>query len=217
MHSPRKNLLFSFIVFFLFSCIYLAASWGKTQVSAIQPRQLMMQWADKTQPFSEKKWRAALIKMKLATENNSNNAQHYFDLARLYEWKAYQQPIWNADAINNRAEAIQYYKKALELRPTWSSAWINLAMSKTLKLEFGDEVKTALSNAITYGVWETDVFNKVIWLSLANWQSLPISIQEQVKTLIKQTVNNGRVPDYVQKTVNHFRWQGHLEKILNNR
>lgn len=216
-HSLIKNLLFIIIVVFLFICIYLTASWGQTQVSVIQPRQLMQLWADNKQPFDEKKWQVALRTMKSAIESNSNNAQHYFDIARLYDWRAYQQPIWTDDAIKYRTKAIRNYKKSLKYRPTWSSAWINLAMGKTLNLEFGDEAKTALSNTITYGVWEKDVFNKVIWLSLANWNGLPLNIQQQVKNLIKQEVNKGSVPNFIQYTAEHFKWNNELKEIINSK
>lgn len=214
-HSLSKNLFFTSFIIFLFICIYLTASWGRTQVSVIQPRQLMLLWADKKYPFSERQWRVALNTMKAAVESNPGNAQYYFDLARLYDWSAYQQPIWKAESIKNRTKAIQFYKKSLEYRPTWSSAWINLAMSKTLNMEFGDEVKTAILNTIKYGVWETDVFHKVIWISLANWDGMPLTIQQQVKNLIKKTVTrSGRVPQSVQQIVTRFQWQEHLNEVI---
>ena len=214
-HSLSKNLFLGFSVIFLFSCIYLAASWGKTQVSVIQPRQLMTLWADNKHPFSEQQWRVALNTMKAAVETNPGNAEYYFDLARLYDWNAYQRPIWKAESIKYRTSAIRFYKKSLELRPTWSSAWINLAMSKTLNMEFGDEVKTALLNTMKYGVWETDVFHKVLWISLANWDGMPLTIRQQVKHLIKKTVDkSGRVPRSVQQIVTHFEWQEHLKEVI---
>ena len=186
-----------------------------TQVSVIQPRQLMMQWLNKKQPFSIKKWRVAVKALEAAVESNPNNAEFYFDLGRLYEWYAYQRPIWNDDAIKHRTIAIQYYKKSLEYRPTWSSAWVNLAMSKTLNMEFGDEVKTALTNTMKYGVWEEGVFHQVLWLSFANWNGLPVEIQEQVKSLVKKTVNKkGQVPLYIQELAKRFAWQDELKEVV---
>lgn len=195
--------------------IYLAASWGVTQVSVIQPRQLMALWADKKHPFSKRQWQVALNTLQAAVASNPNNAEYYFDLARLYDWSAYQQPILAAESIKHRAKAIQFYKKSLELRPTWSSAWINLALSKTLKMEFGEEVETALLNTIKYGVWEKDVFQKVIWISLANWEDIPLTLQQQVKSLIKKTIDKrGRIPQYIQQIVTRFSWQEELNKII---
>lgn len=214
-HSVGKNLLLTSFMVFLIVAICLVASWGTTGVSVIQPRQLMLKWADNKTTFSEKKWRSALIKLHSAIEDNPNNAEHYFDLARLYEWNAYQKPIWADDATKHRTQAIKYYIRSLEHRPTWSSAWVNLAMSKTLNLEFGDDVKTALSNAMTYGPWERGVFHKVLWISLANWKGLPLSLQEQVKARIKETVSSkGRVPKYIQQTAKHFNWHEELDEII---
>ena len=217
-HSARKNLLLTSLVIFLFVAICLAASWGTTTASVIQPRQLMLKWGDNKTVFSEKKWQFALNKLHAAIENNPNNAEHYFDLARLYEWNAYQKPIWTDDAIKYRTQAIKLYKKSLEHRPTWSIAWANLAMSKTLNLEFGDEVKMALSNAMTYGPWETGVFHRVLWISIANWKGLPLSLQEQVKARIKETVHaEGGVPKYIQETAKHFQWQEELNTIISEK
>ena len=214
-HSLIKNLFLGSFVVFLFICIYLAASWGKTRATVIQPRQLMILWADNKHPFSEKQWRAALNTMKAAVESNPGNAEYYFDLARLYDWNAYQRPIWAAESIKYRIKAIHFYKKSLEFRPTWSGAWINLAMSKTLNMEFGDEVKTALLNTMKYGVWEKDIFYKVIWISLANWEGMPLTIQQRVKNLIKKTMDKrGRIPQHIQQIVMHFEWQEHLQEIV---
>ena len=216
-HSALKNLIFFSLIIFLFLAIYLASSWGITAVSVIQPHQLMMKWAANKEAFSEKKWQVAVNKLQSAIENNSNNAEHYFYLAALYDFKAYQKPIWKKAALNDRAKAISLYKKALELRPTWSAAWANLAMTKTLKIEFGDEVKVALSNALSYGPWEKNVFHKVLWVSMANWKGLPVTLQQQVIRRIKETVNsNGRVPGYIQQTADHFKWHKELKNIIEN-
>ena len=215
-HSLSKNLLFISAVIFLFIGIYLTASWGQTQVSVIQPRQLMKLWLNKKQPFSEKEWHVALKTMHAAVESNPNNAQNHFDLARLYDWYAYQYPIWDDEAIIHRTKAIDNYKKSLERRPTWSKAWVNLAMSKTLNLEFGDEVKTALLNAMKYGVWEHNVFHKVLWISMSNWDGMPKEIQQKVKSLIKVTVNKkGKVPRYIQLIAKRFKWQDELDEVIN--
>jgi hypothetical protein len=215
-HSLSKNVLFTSAIIFLLIGIYLTASWGLTQATAVQPSQLMKSWLNKKQPFSEKKWRIALNTMHAAVESNPNNAQNHFDLARLYEWYAYQRPIWEDETIAHRTKAIEYYKKTLELRPTWAKAWVNFAMSKTFNMEFGDEVKTALLNGMKYGVWEHNVFHKVLWISMANWKGMPKEIQQQVKSLIKVTVNKrGKVPRYIQLIAKRFKWQGHLDQIIN--
>lgn len=214
-HSAIKNLTVFSLILFLFVSIYLASSWGMTKVSVIQPHQLMMKWAANKEPFSEKKWQAAVNKLQSAIKNNSNNAEHYFYLAALYDFKAYQKPLWKKTALNDRAKAIPLYKKALQLRPTWSAAWANLAMTKTLKIEFGDEVKVALSNALSYGPWEQTVLHKVLWISLVNWKGLPITLQQQVIKRIKETVNaKGGVPNYIQQTADHFKWHKELKNII---
>ena len=88
-------------------------------------------------------------------------------------------------------------------------------MSKTLNLEFGNEVKAALSNAMNYGPWEKGVFHKVLWISLANWSGLPVNLQEQIKVRIKETVNSkGYVPSYIEETAEHFNWLDELNDVI---
>ena len=214
----KNNSLLNLFVIFLLFAIYLASSWGITYVSSIQPHQYMLQLATNKRPFLEKQWRVAVKKMRTIVNNNPNNAQHRYDLARLYELAAYQKPIWNTDAIKHRNQAIKYYQQTLRLRPTWSNVWAELAMSKTLNLEFGDEVKSALSNALTYGPWEQGVFHKVLWVSVANWKALPIELQAQIKNKVQYTVNSkGQVPRYIQQTAKHFNWQDNLQEIISSK
>lgn len=211
----QKNILLNVLILFLLVAIYLASSWGLAYVSAIQPHQLMLQWASNKRPFSEKQWHVAIDKMQAIVNDNPNNAQHIYDLARLYDLSAYQKPIWSDEAIKHRSQAITLYKQALERRPTWSGVWADLAMSKTLNLEFGDDAKQALSNALTFGAWEQGVFHKVLWVSVANWNALPGELQLQIENKIKETVNSkGQVPRYIQQTATHFNWQDTLKNMV---
>lgn len=211
----KKNTLVNILILFLLIAIYLAASWGNSYVSVIHPRQLMLQWETNKKPFSEKKWQAAITKMHSITVSNAYNTEYFTILAGLYERAAYQKPIWHNEARANRSNAIKYYKAALKLRPTWSAAWADLAMSKTLNIEFGDEVKIALSNALKYGAWEQGVFHKVLWVSVANWNALSGELQLQIENKIKETVNSkGQVPRYIQQTATHFNWQDTLKNMV---
>ena len=211
----KKNTLVNVLILFFLIAIYLAASWGNSYVSVIQPRQLLLQWEINKKPFSEKHWQAAVTKMDSIVASNANNTQYLTILAGLYERAAYQKPIWHNEARVKRSNAIKYYKATLKLRPTWSAAWADLAMSKTLNIEFGDEVKVALSNALKYGVWEPGVFHKILWISIANWNALPTELKQQVEDKIKQTVNQkGQVPLYIEQTATHFNWQDTLQIIV---
>ena len=214
----KKNILISALVLFLLFAIYLAFSWGNSYVLVKQPHQLMLQWGTKKKTFSTKSWKIAASQMQMAVHANPTNAQYVYNLARLYEWAAHQKPIFHKQAITLRTQAIQHFITALQLRPTWPQAWANLAMSKTLNLEFGDEVKMALANAMNYGVWEKGVFHKVIWISFINWNSLPKALKTQIEQRIKETVTSkGQVPQYIQQTANRFNWQNKLKKIINSK
>ena len=213
-----KNILFSTSVLFLFFAIYLAVFWGNSYVTANQPRQLMVKWYKTKTPFSEKQWQVAANKMHLAVSNTPTNANYVHDLGKLYEWQAYQKPIWHKEAIKYRTEAIKYFEKSLQLRPTWSTAWANLAMSKTLNLKFDQEVFTAIENAINLGAWEQGVFHKVLWISIANWNALPADLKTQLEEKIKETVSQkGRVPAYIEQTAKQFKWDNNLKNIINSK
>ena len=176
----------------------------------------MSMWASKTHPFSDEQWNVARNTMMFAVRNNPTNAQYYFDLARVYEWKANQYSVWEQNAINNRAQAIQWYKTSLQYRQTWSSAWVNLALSKTLNMTFDDEVTTALSNAIKHGAWEKNVLRKLLWVSISNWERLPLTLQDKVKSLIRRSIHKGNLPDYIRVIATVFKWQDTLKDIINS-
>jgi len=214
----EKNILFGTSVLFLLFAIYLAFLWGNSYVTTNQPRQLMLTWVTKKTPFSEKQWKSAVRKMHVAVKSIPSNANYFHDLGKLYEWRAYQKPIWHKEAIKYRTQAIQYFERALQLRPTWSTAWANLAMSKTLNLKFDQTVFTAIKNALNFGAWEKGVFHKVLWISFANWNALPAELRTHIEEKIKETVSpKGNVPAYIDQTAKQFKWQANLKNIINSK
>jgi len=212
----EKYIFFAASIFFLLFAIYLAASWGNNYVISNQPHQVMVKWFKTKSPFSEKQWRFAVNKMNIAVNNTPKNAKYVHDLGKLYEWRAYQKPIWHKEAIKYRSEAIKYFEKALQLRPAWSTAWANLAMSKTLNLKFNQEVFTAIDNALYFGAWEKGVLHKVLWISIANWNALPAGLKIKIEEKISETVSpSGHVPTYIRETAKQFKWDNNLKEIIN--
>lgn len=214
LYSFKTTSLFILLSFFFIWSIAQVISWGIADIQVKQPQQLMSAWANNKKSFSQHAWTKAVKKINTAIKYNQKNALYYFELARLYEWNALQQPVWSEHAKSHRNIAIQYYRLALQHRPSWSSAWINLAMTQTMNMQFNDDVINAISNTIDYGIWERGVFDNVIWLGLANWANLSADLQQKIKTVISTTIHKGRVPYSVQQTAKQFQWQDQLQLLI---
>lgn len=216
--TPRVSAHRSFIVIalaltVLFAAV-LAASWGVAELVVKQPRYLMQQWEQGKRDRTPADWQAAVEAMRLALRLNPDNPDYYFELGRLYEWRALEKPLWTEHAREYRAQAIGYYRKAVQQRPVWALAWIHLAMNKTMNRELDDEAKAALEHAATYGPWEYGVHRQIIWLGLATWNHLPASTQQKITAVIEQSLTTKREVRFIHETAERFTWQEQLNAIV---
>lgn len=207
--------IFIILLLIIFAAL-LAASQGVAALSALKARYTLEQWQNSNREFNIDDWQAAVENMSHAIGLSNNNPQYEFDLARLYEWRAVQTPIWTKSAKQYRSKAIQHYRRAVNFQPVWARAWINLAITKTLNQQFGSDVITAIEQAIRYGSWEGGVHRKIIWLSLSTWPQLPASTQQKIRSLISSSLKEKRDVKFINNTSNRFKWQAELSMIKNN-
>jgi len=148
--------------------------------TAHSPRLSLEEWSCYGKMVSEEAWDESLYKLTKARKLNPWDAEIDFDLGRLYEWKALSGQAWNKAVKDSRNESIKYFRSAVEKRPTWGLAWVNLAQSKLLNRVVDEELFNALSNTIRYGRWQQKIQEKYLWLSIGIWAKLPPSLQKEI-------------------------------------
>jgi len=187
-----------------------SATWGFSEVLTLNPRYLMSSWEKDGKINDEKNWQTALESLELANSINSSNPEIIFDMARLFEWRALQKPIWTEHAHQHRSEAIKKYRQTVENRPTWALAWASLAQNKFLNQEMDQEMWEALRNASTYGPWEAAVQRKLIWLGIATWKYIPSDLRDTIQTVIIASLRNRNLLDFILSTAVRYRWEENL-------
>ena len=166
----------------------LAAAGGGADLAAAGPRHLLVKWEKNGKAGDQMEWESALAGMSLARRLSPWDAEIAMDLGRIFEWKAIGSPPWAPAAQEARKLAIEQYRQAVALRPSWSVAWINLAQAKALDFSFDQEAAAALLNAMALGRWDRAVSYKVVDLSLAAWDSFPEDQKWRFTAFVKRIV-----------------------------
>ena len=212
----RVKCLISTGIIFCVIFVALALAWGTAELIVLQPRYLMSMWEQGKRTMKEEEWQNAVDMMHVAVRINPLNSEYDFDLGRLYEWRALEQPTWTRHAQENRARAISYFRESVRRQPVWALAWVNLAASKILNQELDKEAFHALDNAARYGPWEQGVHKKTIWLGLATWQQLPAITQARIKFIVESSIKEDKSVKFIRDAAIHFRWQGNLDALMDD-
>jgi len=164
---------------------------------------------------SEPEYREVINQLKLAQRLNPINAVTIYNIARAYEWKALQYPLWTEQARRFRYKAMEQYHRVLSLRPTWSLAWVMLAQNKFLTQKIDEELWHALEMAIKYGAFEYEVQRKLIWLGIATYGLQPEYLKAPLGRVIEAGLQDDYLSDYVMKTAIRYQWADNIISFLN--
>lgn len=169
----------------------LAAAWGAAELESMGPRQKLLAWEKAGAVGSQAEWEEALARQSLALRINPLNASYALDMGRIHEWKAMSYSPWLKEARAARKSAMERYRKAASLRPSWSVAWINLAQAKAMDFTYDQETFAALENAMTLGRWDQAVALKVVDMGFAGWENLPEGQRGAFTSFLKKLITSG--------------------------
>ncbi len=119
------------------------------------------------------------------------DGQRYDRLGQVYSWQYYRQPYAAAQATASRRAALEAYRTAVELRPTWPYTWVRLAYSKQMLQEFDAEFAHALSQAATLGPTRIGVHQELAALGLSAWQQLTPEQRQAILGSVRFSVAYG--------------------------
>ncbi|MDX1812948.1 MAG: tetratricopeptide repeat protein, partial [Gammaproteobacteria bacterium] len=118
-------------------------------------------------------WERANQYLSIANRLAPWDADILLNLGKLQEWKLASKSLWNDKAEDVRGKAINYYEQALEQRPTWANAWVNLAQTMLLNRQVNDKTYHAIEMGFLYGEQKPELREKLIWLSVGLWKYVP--------------------------------------------
>jgi len=100
------------------------------------------------------------------------DGQQFDRLGRIHSWKQFRQPYADAAAQDSRLAALEAYRTAVALRPSWPYSWARLAHSKRYLQQFDDEFDQALAQAFKLGPWRIGVNRELAQIGFSAWAHL---------------------------------------------
>lgn len=160
--------------FLLAVAIKISGSWGLADVDSRKVRISIERWENSSEPFNKEEWNKTYSYATQALEKDPDNPELLLLMGNVYEWNAVHpgEPI---DNHQNRKLALEYYRKALTLRPQWPYTWSSIVLLKFRMSEFDEEFYQALKNATELGPWESQIQRVIAEVGLNVWGELDYS------------------------------------------
>ena len=168
----------------LIIAIKISGSWGLADIERQKARAFVEQWENDFESFRVEDWNEVVSYAKAAVDKNPDNPDLLFLMGNVYEWNAFH-PDNQKQNNQQRKWALEYYRKAAELRPQWPYTWSGIALLKFRMDELDQEFHSALRNAMELGPWEPRVQKIIAEVGLNAWdkleQSQRIPIVENIR------------------------------------
>lgn len=165
---------------------------AKADADTLRARWLVSQWRANTGPvFSPALWHQTTSDLRAGLVLTPDNAQLLDDMGFLYAGRAIGlgTPEVNSEAYTQQqtlfTNAIESYRAATLVRPTFPYTWAYLAQTKELKGEIDAELWKAFDTAVRYGRNEPGVQMSVARVAFAHWETLDTKRKGQITSMIE--------------------------------
>jgi len=163
----------------LIIAIKISGSWGLADVEYQKARAFVERWENDFESFREEDWNKVVSYAKAAVDKDPDNPDVLSLMGSVYEWNTFR-PENQRQNNQQRRLALEYYRKAVELRPQWPHTWNGIALLKFRMDEFDQEFHSALKNAMELGPWEPRVQEIIAEVGLSAWEELDFAMRERI-------------------------------------
>jgi len=180
-----KNTVLMITILSLVYLIGLAFRAGLADVFASQSTQQMVTWTKTKQIPTQTQWQFVLEAIERAHNLHPEHPDYFEILGRVFEWQALMNDE-QADGVATtaRRQALQYFQRAVELRPVWPYGWASLALTKQRLNELDVDFVHAMAQAIHFGAHDGKVQLMIADAGLAVWRELDSQTQQQVMQMV---------------------------------
>ena len=191
---------------------YVAGSWGLADVYARPTINEIRSWQKGKKQLEEKDWARVQTELEkaLALDPNNPDTNHFMAIA--LEGQYADLPPKTVDAEPARRAALDYYRKAVQLRPVWPYTWIDLALVKYRLGERDKEFYDAWHRGVELGPFEPGVQQVAAGIGLHGWNSFTKEDRTFTLDVIKRGVrhaNKGHAKTMLEQSETY----GYLELI----
>lgn len=187
-------------------CCLLGAALLLADLSSWQASRFLEDWGKRQGIPSQRAWEVAeAAATRAITSSPAPMASYYEQLGRIHEWRHINRLYGDEEAAQSRQDALEAYRKAIELRPMWPYTWVRLAHVKLRLLSFDDEFDEALRQAVTLGPWRYSVSERIAEIGLIAWAELDASQRELVLDAAERAlIQNRRAGARVMEIAKRF-------------
>ncbi len=180
-----KNTVLMITILSLVYLIGLAFRAGLADIFASQSTQQMVAWTKTKQMPTQTQWQFTLGAIQRAHYLHPEHPDYFEVLGRIFEWRALMDDEQTGDAATKRRrQALQYFRRAVELRPVWPYGWASLALTKQRLNEVDVDFVHAMTQAIYFGAHDGKVQLMIADAGLAVWRELNPQAQQQVMQMV---------------------------------
>lgn len=167
----------------------MAFAWGLADIYASYASRTMKTWYTMgVQPNAEE-WDRVHQGFVRALALDPYNPYLVNDVGRTHDWRVLREVDANPNVRVIRTQALQHYRRSIQLRPAWPHTWASLALIKYRLRELDEEFEQALRNATHLGPWEPVVQRIVAEVGLAAWGEL----SEEMRRIVAQNIERALV------------------------
>ena len=150
-------------------------------------------WEKKRQAPKDAAWQIAEQAMREAQDwYPAQNAAYAEQLGYMWQWRAYGVNPAMASTQEYQQQAIQAFRQATQLRPTWPYAWSGLAYAKLIAGEHDQEFSRAMQQAVHYGPSRIGVSRRIAEIGLISWPHMDLELRTLTLEQARSTARYGR-------------------------
>jgi len=184
--SPPKRLPKSVTLSLMAALIYLtyvAGSWGLAETIGVQVRKSLAKWQQ--QGVEQSEWNVIHDVSVGALKLAPNSPDLMMTMGHIYFWHPI---VTGSDRQRSFQQALDYFLKAVEKRPTSPSLWGEVTRFKHYLQQYDAEFLTAFENLAAYGPGSPFAQDIIAGVGLANWYRLPDNLQSHLIATIERNM-----------------------------
>ena len=202
-----KRVLAIIAIPFLLCYIYIASSWTLSDMYSRPTINALRDWKEGQFEPSQDDWLSYQSNLEQALSFNSTNAEIYRHLGLVIQAPYTSFQLGHKDAMEARKKALDYYRQAINLRPTWPYHYSDLALVKFRLLEIDEEFYDAMYASMEFGPWEPDVQRVIAEIGMVLWNILGTQDRQFILDTIRKSFKhaNKTHADAIRKAIE--KWQ----------
>ncbi len=184
LSEPTQLSLLLMVLVLSISSLVLGSRVLLASLNQYRAGSFLSHWEQQRHAPSDKAWEVAAQAMHSAIGSYpAKNSSYAEQLGYMWQWRAYGADSEQASTKDYQQQAINQFRQATDIRPSWPYAWSGLAYAKLVAGEHDQEFIHSMRQAAYYGPSRIGVNRRLAEIGLISWPKLD---QELRKLTLEQ-------------------------------